>query len=329
MNTTEENSEPFYTVVSFQFIIPFFEICGIVGNSWILLTLIFGNVKISKTTKLYYLIIGIGDLILVANIFVWVVLCGGLLIWTNGKLGFCWDTVSLFACWGFNLSFYWAEIVSDYALMALSIERFIAVCYPLKAKSILTKKFSFYLLFFLIVPLLVFYSFLILFGSRIVKSYVLHDSVCSFDYQTIFGLAFRASMPIIILGLHTIVDFIVTCALFTKLYISRRKSELTSTSQKGTKELTATVVLITLCTCTMVIYGMALVVYLISTIIKFVSVSEQFYVHIHKITITLLSLTPVPHSINIFIYLAFIPSFRHSAFCKLYNVAPRKEATTT
>ena len=328
-NISFENSVPFYANVGFQFLYPLVDICGILGNSWILFTLMFGKVKISKTTKLYYLIIGISDLFIVTNNFVWCDICDSLLLWTNGNLGYCWDTVSITSCIIFNLWYYLAETTSNYSLVALSIERLIAVCYPLKAKSILTRKFTLYLLFFLVVPLLVLFSVLILFSSRIIPYLNTSDYVCHIDYENIFGMMFNFCMPVIVLGLHTFIDLIVSFVLFFKLYLARRKSHLISKSQQSSAELTATLVLIMLCTCTMIIYGITLFIYIATVIFDyFLRVAEEISLHFSTLMHLSLALTPLPHSINIFIYLAFIPSFRHSAFCKLYKISPRLEYST-
>ena len=319
------NSFPNYANFFNQFIHPIIVLFGIAGNIWILFTLIFGRVKISKTTNFYYLILGFSDLCIVTNTFVWGDICDGLWLWTNGKFYFCFDSLSDLSCIIMNLWYYLSEIISNYSLVALSIERLIAVCYPLRAKSILTREFTFYLLIFLLAPFLLLYSLLIPFSSRIIPYIETGTFVCHIDYNSIFGKIFNFSMPIIVLGLHTIIDFIISFVLFFKLYLSRRNSDLISKDQKMSKELIATLVLLMLCMCTMVIYGLTFICYIGTAIFDyFPIVSEQVSDHAHVLRHMFLSLTALPHSNNILIYLALIPSFRHSAFCKLY-----KEKTTT
>ena len=321
---------PFYTRFFTGFLHPFISLCGISGNIWILFTLIFGRVKISKRTKFYYLIIGVGDLCNVINSSVWGDICDGLGQWTNQNFYYCFDAKSNLSCIFMNLWYYLSEIVSNYSLVALSIERLVAVCYPLKAKSILTRKFTCYLLIFLLAPFLLLYSILLPLSSRVIPYLNTENFICHIDYDSIFGKIFNFSMPIIVLGLHTIIDFIVSFILFFKLYFSRRNSELTSTFQKSSKELRATLVLIMLCTCTMIIYGITFVLYLATAIFDYFQiVSEEVSFYTYILMYMFQALTSATHSYNIIIYIAFIPSFRHSAFCNLYKGKTSVTSSTT
>ena len=319
LNISIKTYNPVYQEIYFKIINPLIDFCGISGNIWILFTLIFGSVKISKTTKFYYLLIGVSDLLNVANHFFWADICVGLLLWKIPNLYYSFVVSSDGACIFLNLWYYLTDIVSDYSLVALSIERFIAVCLPFMAKSILTKKFRFFLLFVLLVPFMILFSILIPLSARVIP-YAREDVTyaCHFDYGSIFGKIFNFSMPIIVLGLHTVIDLIVSLILFFKLYLSKRNPDLNSKSQKGTKDLTATIVLIMLCTCTMVIYGITFLLYIATAIFEyFLEVPEEFSYHIYAFMHIFLALTALPHSVNIFIYITVIPSFRYYAFCKM------------
>ena len=325
------NYIPIYHVIFYQFVHPVFIIFGIIGNSWILVTMWLRSVQISSKTKLYYLIIGLSDLSLVCCSLMWGDLCDSLYIWTGGKFFFCFEILSFFTCKVIRVWYYLSDIISNYALVALSIERFVAVFWPLQAKYLLTKKFTFLLLCSLIVPCSVFYSVVIPLGSSIMPSFRAVSYSCSADNNSIFGYIFNVSMPIVILGIHTIVDLIISFLLFYKLYFSRsnKLEELSSKSKiVNTKEISATLTLICLCLITTIIYGTSLITYMSTVIFHYyLIVPPSVYSSFFTIFLLSVSSTPFPHSINILIYLILIPSFREAALCRLKYVTSERSCS--
>ena len=329
-SSANDYSIPEYSIIYNKFIHPFFDILGIIGNVWILFTLGLGNVRISRTTKLYYIIIGVSDLSIITCSFIWLELCDALWIWTKGEIYFCIDILSLFTCIVMNLWYYLSEFVSNYTLVALSLERLIAICWPLRAKAILTKAFTIYLLIFLNVSGCLFYLILMPFSSAIIPVMRVVSYGCYIDDYNLFGIIFNISMPIIILGLHTLVDLAVSVTLFIKLYIFRSNVDPSINLKQGSKEISSTLTLLTLCLVTLVIYGVSLVSYVLTlSHIYLKIVSAEFAAIANIIYILFASSTNIPHGLNILVYLTFIPSFRQAAFCKLYEMTSRKSSTIT
>ena len=321
---------PSYSMIHFQFIHPFFSIFGIIGNIWILFTLGLGKVPISTTTKFYYLLIGVGDLSLIICHFFWAGLCDTLWIWSKGKFFLCLDIFSPFSCVIMRLWYYLSEFLSNYTLVAFSIERLIAVCWPFRAKTMLTKTFTIYLLLFLNVPGFLFYLIVIPFGSAIIPITRVVSFTCHSNYYNIFGLLFNISMSIIILGLHTLVDLVVSIILFLKLYIFRKNVDSSLNFKQGSKEISATLTLLMLCLITFIIYGTCLMAYLVTLTYSYFKIFSDELVSIGYVIFALfISSTNIPHSLNILIYLTLIPSFRHSAFCKLYKMIYFHSSTLT
>ena len=326
-----ENSNPIYYVIFYQFVHPVFILCGITGNIWILVTMGLRSVRISSKTKLYYFIIGLSDLSIVCCNLMWGDLCDSLYIWTAGNFFFCFESVSDNTCKVIRVWYYLSDIISNYALVALSIERFVAVFWPLQAKYLLTNKLTFFLLFSLIVPCSLFYIIVIPLGSSITPTFRAASNSCSADNNSIFGYIFNVSMPIVILGIHTIVDLIISILIFYQLYFSRsnKLEELSSNSKMvNTKEISATLTLICLCLINTVIYGTCLIAYMTTVILSYyIIVPASVFYFFLTIFILSVSSTPFPHSINVFIYLILIPSFREVALCRFKYVTSGKSSS--
>ena len=318
MNSQVEIANPNEAISVIHFLHPPITIFGIIMNTWTTLTLISGKVKISPTTRIYYLVISIADLNIVVCSFFVIVTCESVAAWTNGRASFCPNIMSLFTCIIMLLWIILAEFVSNYALVALSIERLIAVYWPLRAKVILTKKFTYYLLFFILGPVSLYTAILISFGAVIVPTPgPLSPSSCSIDNNRIFGYLFNISIPVIYLGIHTIVDLIVSLMLFFKVYL-HHKPDLNKKSRKSSKELSATLTLIFLCIITLIVYGTSLVAFVTTLIFQyFVTVPIELSTLMFQIFMRLMTFTTVPHSLNIFVYFALIPTFRQVALCGL------------
>ena len=318
MNSQVEIANPNEAISIIHFLHPSITIFGIIMNTWTTLTLISGKVKISPTTRIYYLLISIADLnIVVCNFFI-IVTCESVAGLTNGRAYFCPNIMSLFTCIIILLWIILAEFVSNYALVALSIVRLIAFYWPLRAKVILTKKFTYYLLFIILGPVSLYTTILISFGAVIDPTPgPISQTSCFIDNNRIFGYLFNLSYPVIYLGIHTIVDLIVSLMLFFKVY-THKQPDLNKHSKKSSKELSATLTLIFLCIITLIVYGTSLVAFVATLIFQyFVAVPIELSTLIFQIFIRFVAASTVPHSLNIFVYFALIPTFRQVALCGL------------
>ena len=302
---------------------------GALGNIWIIFVLTLGHVRISKTTKVYYLLIAVSDLSTVLSHLFWAILCDSLWILTNGRLFLCLDISSLFSCILMKIWYNLSELSSNYALVALSIERCIAICWPLKSKQILNQKFTYYLLFICIVPVCIYYLGLIPFSSAIVPFIRVPGFLCYIDDYNIFGNLFNVSMPILFLGLHSIIVLFITIILFRKLlYISLKKSAIIATEKASSREISTTVTLIFLCLINLVIYGTCLISYVATLVFSYIFTGLAGILAFSYIILVLsMSSTVVSHSLNSVVYLALIPSFRNAAFCRTAHIGTAGHST--
>ena len=110
--------------------------------------------RIGGSQKFYYITFAIADFIDVFNSwFLWVFLSDSLYMWTEGKFTINVVTSSSFACKAMIVVWTVSEIYSDYAVTAFTIERLIALFFPLKSKAILTMKFSIILVAIIVIPM--------------------------------------------------------------------------------------------------------------------------------------------------------------------------------
>ena len=317
----------FYT----KFIHPLISILGIVENTWILITFAAGTVQISKKTKIYYWIIGICDLNIACFNFVWLDLCDVFYHWSQGSFYFCFDIISDLSC---TITFLWrteAIHITNYTLVGLSIERLTAIFWPLQAKSILTMNVTLWLLIFLNLPASILYTVNIILAASVkhIAKGRFMEFICLIDEFTTSGVLHNISVVIFSFFFHTIIDLVVVSIICFKLHISQRNRNLLSKGKQSSKEVESTLTLLFLCIINLLMYGSCLILTLISLLKSWIIMLDAILFHVTIIFTLLISSITVPHSLNIFVYAAFIPSFRRAALCKGYHVSHANSTTLT
>ena len=328
LNNSYGNLESLITFllrISYFLIQPLGVIFGIPGNIWILIVLLTQNVNISQITKIYYIFFAFADLMACVKHLLYNVLCDGLLIITSGKYSLCFDSLSQLTCVMIAWLYHISENAANYAVAALAIERMIAVLFPLKAKFLLGKKFTTFLLFFLILPQCLYFVIVIPFIKKLKNLEPRPTlSTCSQDASTNFlSYSFRILQLVYNLALHVMITLIATMLLIVKLKSIRRQRNLLIENESkiakinGAKENRATKTLLAIAMINLIIYGSLLssrVAILASDIV--IKFEKQTLYLFNGLFVFFVMITIIPRCSNIFVYLILVPSFRKSAACK-------------
>ena len=307
------------------FIQPVGVLIGMVGNIWILITLLTTNVQISTIPKLYYIFLASADFIICVKNLFYNVLCDTLFIISNGKYSFCFDSLSQLTCVLMASLYHVSENAGNYAVAAFSIERMIAVMFPLKASYLLGKKFTTVLLLLFILPECLYFLIVIPF---IKKLKVLESrpswKMCSQEPPRDFlAFSFQILQFIYILTLHVLINLSATLLMTVKLNSTRKQrrllfqNESKARQMNDVKENRCTKILISMALLNLLINGLVLSsrLAILATQI-FPKVEKGIFILFNGFLVFTVMLTIIPHCSNIFIYLILIPSFRKAALCK-------------
>ena len=325
-----QETMPFYLLLQYLFIQPISVLVGAVGNSWILAAFLFSNVNVSRISKLYYVLMAFSDLLVCTKNCVWDVLCDSLWIITGGQVAFCFDTLSQYSCIFINLWYYLSEIVSNYAVAALSIERMIAIMVPFTAKRILGTRFTWILLAILIAPESLYFLIVVPIVSKVVSPFPrVNGALCFRETGNLLGYSIGVADIIIILTVHVIIDLIASIVVIIKLKKVRSKREemCNRTTRKSSKETQAILTMLGLAISNLLLYGACFLARLgvLATEI-FPSLGEKLGNLLNGIFLFAVLSTIIPHCLNFFIYLILLPSFRNAAFCNKQMTAASSAA---
>ena len=136
-----------------MFFDPIFIMIGLIGNAIIIIIMPRKEIKVGKSPRFYYISVAVADFINIFNSwFLWAFFKDSLYMWTDGKYSINIAISHIISCRTITTIWVFSEIYSDYSVLALSIERVIALFNPLKAKSILTRKIRFLILVVILMP---------------------------------------------------------------------------------------------------------------------------------------------------------------------------------
>ena len=265
------------------------------------------------------------DFMVMIKALFWNVLCDSLSIYTGGKISFCFATLSSLSCAIIHLWYYFAENGSNYAVSALTIERTIAVSVPFLAKRILSIKFTAILLAILTLPPFAYYLVAVPITAEAGKN-------CRWDSKHILGYIWAVLDLTYAISLHCIIDFVGVLIILFKLKQSREKrKELFGKEKISRKESQATMAMLAIAISNLVIYGTFMITRLVSLALDTLQYSSSdFAMSLKGITMFMIQLTITPHSMNLFVYLFFVPPFRKAAFCmKDISASSATKSTTT
>ena len=207
-------------------------ITGFASNIWTLLILFKKTCSISKISKMYYIVIGISDLIIILKIMLVFALQASC-YWEMKQV--CNILKGSSIIWKFILSVWLgAESVSNYSIVWLSIERWVAVSFPVWARAHVNLKWNLSLIVVSTLPLSI-YCFV--FGCIL---YEISDSAKSFskividvDLKSPHVHHFSVITKIFVFAFPTLIGFIFSVLIMIQLKRARTKrASLTQTERK-------------------------------------------------------------------------------------------------
>lgn len=298
----------------FEFVFPVFGVIGLIGN----LAIIYGMARVkhelTSSLRFYYIVLAVADFIEVSSYYGAQFLEYGLFVMTKGTWKHLFYNASALSCKIFNSLFGIADTAGGFTVVCLGIERVIALTWPLRAKNILSLRFS------VIFDTVVCSAFILLLEPLLVIVYDLEYSpfywtpICTWNLSlavTAVYMLIEESIPIV----FTVLSFVITVHLIVKiLRTSRAHRQLTESSEISGKKLTAHELLNVLTLISLSVVH--LLIYMPYSFIMFLYIlfSNIFYDQSTALILFNVSgifnqLLIIPHSSNVFIYL-----FRSSAF---------------
>ena len=130
----------FYRIWVIYFL-PAMIVLGVFNNIAILTLMKRAEINIGKKFKRYYTLIAFFDLSAIISIdLIESYLEDGLSLTTDGKFFISTKTYSAWSCKLISAWWVVSTTISNYTLAALCVERMVAICFPLRAKSLMTGK---------------------------------------------------------------------------------------------------------------------------------------------------------------------------------------------
>ena len=303
-----------------EYVFPVFGPIGIIGN----LAIIVGMAKVkcdfSKSLGFYYIVLAVAEFVEANYCLEGVFYELGIWSLTDGK----WKTklldLSDWSCKIFIALFIGSDTVSGFTIVCLGVERVIAMSWPLRAKAILTFRFS------VIFETIVCTIFLLLEEPLLVMVYDLENipfywtPFCSYNFSlaiTPIYMMIEEAVPIS----FTILSFAITVYLSVKIVFTKyAHHRLTQGSKRSraesvgatlsARELSNVLTLIILNAVNLIIYLPTCFLYLLYSVLSLMPAADINLMNdVYNLGSFINQLTIIPRSINVFVYL-----FRSRAF---------------
>ena len=272
------------------------------------------SVKLSSTMKFYYISIAIADFIdLLVNL-LWIGLTDSLNVITNFQFSINIASQNDFNCKVFGSLWILSETYSNYSVIALSIERMVAIYFPFKSKLILNKKFTFFIYSITVFPVSL---ALAVPGALIAKvAYIPGISSTGYDCSSYnpshplfkyYEIAFPLGMFII----HEAVNFLLFVFILVGVFRSQKASNLIKQDSMKATYSKAINFAITVLLMILINYSVYLPTFFFEIVYDIIRrTGEGASVIIGNLYTAFLSLLVLAHSVNIFVYYFRIPSFK-------------------
>ena len=184
-------------------------------------------VRVGRSAKLYYSIIAIADLLeLLVGSVLWSFLDDGLLLLTGNRFSLRIVRYSDVTCKLFYLLCELTGNLSNYTIVALSIERCLIVFFPLRAKGIVCLRFSVMLIMIIVAPswLCSFITVpIIVYLDRNMQYFSQSGIECDKNNKHSLTPTFTVMLTILSYTLHTILNIILVTLISIKLAHIRYK----------------------------------------------------------------------------------------------------------
>ena len=181
------------------------------------------------------------------------------------------------------------------------------------------KQFTSILFIFLIgLPALV-CSIVIPFFSVIEPGLRLTGKQCKTEESTFGGKIVILMISIIFLLPHIVSLFCCLKIIFTLNNAKASRTKLTSSRRiRRTIELRRTLIALILCLMHYFLYGICVFLFIFNAIARNIeAINSEFKAFLFSIFIAMVFTTIIPHTLNLFVYLALIPKYWKALLCKL------------
>lgn len=209
------------------------------------------------------------------------------------------------------------EIISDYAVVAMMIERCVVVFFPLKAKAFVNPRFSIILLCICIVPFwlaLVPVSLFIL-GVQAGSMWSPSGLFCGWYENRPAFPYFLWAYQLIIFTFHVVVGSVLVVILCVVIVVRQHnRHRLLSRDRGGSglsgREYNSIVIMLLVSSINIIMYIPGLVSMLISYLTDSTTWSESAQDMLANISRLILGVPCIAHSFSLFVYICRIPTFR-------------------
>ena len=313
------------------FVNPTMVVIGIIGNFIIIALFPLKKVHANESAKLYCMVIAVGDIgtLLLKHLREFITI--GLFFISSGK--FYIDLFYPILCKILNCSFMVFLVVSMYTVMAFSIERSIAVFWPLKYRAYMTRKATIILLALCVCPPLIILQPLCLSTMDILKTRPGQLPNCGPDPKNPLYAFTGLAIVVVLMILHAPITLFLVIALVRKLLKNNaRRSRLgINAPSQSSIQKQALILLLLVAIINLLFFVPIASLYGSATFFRVVAPTSYIRQLIDYLVRILYQLTSISHSANFFVYFAIIPSFRKSVCdlccCGFNNVA--KDQTTS
>ena len=325
------SSIPIYLTLAYSVIQPVGVVSGLICNSIILIVLVCrqGTLGLSLSVRLYYGAIALGDFFNCVRHLMWNVLCVTLALYSSDRVYFCFDTLSKASCIVIQLLYCYSDLVANHSLVGLTLERFIAVCLPLRAHSLLSSRLTVIILASLILPFALYFTILIPFAAEVVPTVRVTGYLCDRNSE-LAGTIFSFSTVVVYAALHALIVLVLSLFIFARLRQSSHKRRAFTFTDSGTtsgksdirkqsrstSSIAVTLTTIALASVTVINSGTFSVSVVVNTVSSYLpGASKEFQLISLQIWLFIVLCGVIPRCVNIFVYFLFIPSFRRATFC--------------
>ena len=309
-----------------SFYLPVVLWCGIIGNILIFISMTSKRVNIRKSAKIYYITIAIGDLgSLIFQHFRFFI-STGLWFLTSGRFHLTTYSPVLCKIW---LAFYYCLFsVSMYTVIAFSIERNLALYFPLHHRNLAKRKLAIFLLIFCVGIPCGFIALSCIGGVGLFYVQKTQLPICGGDPGSSFYVIYSFSLTVFVFELPEVITTLLVIALLYKIRqikLARaqlRQQEFSLTS----KDLKSIMALLSVALINLIIFLPTSILYAITSILRYMKASpiiSEMWISLFQVA---LFFGAVTHSLNFFVYYIQIPSFKDKFAC--YSKPINKSTTS-
>ena len=303
----------FLEVIVTCYIAPYISIFGLLSNIMIILILPSKSIQINSISRMFYLAIAIGD---IGNLIFWHIrefFTKGLSILSSGEiyLNIYSDPICKLLL---SLDYLFFPL-SQYGLLAFSIERVLALYFPLKHKLFMTPKKAVLLRVGCVGPIwIILTPISILLGSKLQGDIPYCGANPTHPLYSIYSVCFL----LFIVALHPLLTAACDAAIILKIW--KRKSELQKLASSypimKANEMRTILLLLILSFINLIVFTPNVLTWAGVFVTRKFSETEkerQLWQSLAEVTS---SLTAIAHSVNFVVYIIMIPSFRRAIFCR-------------